>query len=1258
MKKHYLLAAAVLSAGWVSAQTDMTSMIANPSFETNGLKGWTNDGMAAQGNDAFALKKGSVYAEKWTGSGGVGNASLTQTLSALPAGTYTVTAAAQNVQQKALTDVQTGVYLVANDAKSSVNAAGEYSVSTTIADGSLSLGLVLKGATGNYVCVDDFRLTLENPAAETYAAIHEALRKLVDEANSVDQKNGTKEQQELDEARTAVENLMSQDTTEGVTDAVLRLKAAIYDYRLSVASPDADVDMTDNIANPNFEDGGSDGWTNEGMSAQGNTAFSKKSGSTYMEAWTGAGGSIGNRTLSQQVDLPNGKYVLTAAAQCIQQGSGDKASKGAYLFADEYEKEVGKSASYSLEFVVIENQVTLGFKTRNADGNWVAVDNFKLKYQGRSEEMLMEALRHRCESVEPLAAKHMNAATLSQLQKTLADAKALTDTNGIAEVAKALREWGEAAETSASAYASLADMLAKANSYGLEGQGTEEFSAAVAKAQQEYDEASLTEDGVAEAVDELDNAILRYRVANATGEVPEVTTVQYVARGATGALGRSIVKGKNIKEKGFCWSTDPEPTVLDNRTTFSYDINGPMYLMQPLEPATVYYVRAYAMTEDYAVGYGEVRKVITLPMGTSTYSYNNGGPADANVRINNALADCIRYYNNWSCTTNFNISCSYGSGTPTADCGYGGGMRVGPNASYQRTGTILHESNHGVGVGTSSRWWDTSLHDGNWKGWRANSLLQFIENNSSSKMAGDSMHMWPYGINGAHEDSGWPMLYIANVMITQALHEDGLVPPGHGGCKPAYVFEQDDNVKYYITNENANYGSATAYLTESANGTLSWSAPEEGVAGDDAYAWYTTFDPKRQLYTIRNAKSGRYFSYGSNIKTVNKAAPATSEYFHLMVGRDEKVLGSKSTGVKTHSYWIMAGNDVFTPLALTAQSNGKTSSTSFDISDAASAQRWFILTEDEMAQIASSTIDLNCEKLLSYVKEGKNMAKVEHSDLKENATADFESLLSLYETSAPSMTDADELANALENVKTGMDAFLNGTKLADEAHPYDLTFMVTDPAMSNPDVWGVAPTVSYNCSEFYQNTFSMTQKLLDMPSGKYSAHVQAFQRPGSYTDVYNKFSAGTLTTTAKMSIVGVVPVKSIMDDAVTTKVGTGAEQHVGQYYIPDNMQAADAYFRKGLYDNELRFDMEKRGDMTVRFFNNTVVDKDWTIFRNFRLYHLGGVESTDTAVDGVNAAGSDTEHSVYTIQGVKVDGTVDSLQPGMYIIDGKTVYKK
>ena len=55
----------------------------------------------------------------------------------------------------------------------------------------------------------------------------------------------------------------------------------------------------------------------------------------------------------------------------------------------------------------------------------------------------------------------------------------------------------------------------------------------------------------------------------------------------------------------------------------------------------------------------------------------------------------MNYWNNLTSIKDVRISAGFVDGVPTADCSYGGWIRVGSNASYQATGTILHEMLHG-----------------------------------------------------------------------------------------------------------------------------------------------------------------------------------------------------------------------------------------------------------------------------------------------------------------------------------------------------------------------------------------------------------------------------------------------------------------------------------------------------------------------------------------------------------------------------------
>ena len=76
---------------------------------------------------------------------------------------------------------------------------------------------------------------------------------------------------------------------------------------------------------------------------------------------------------------------------------------------------------------------------------------------------------------------------------------------------------------------------------------------------------------------------------------------------------------------------------------------------------------------------------------------------------------------------------------------------------------------------------------------------------------------------------------------------DGL-PPSGGSPSPYYIFESEDDVKYYITNEDEACGRGTAYLTENADGTLAYCAVStDELVGDDAFAWHLVFNLKHVI---------------------------------------------------------------------------------------------------------------------------------------------------------------------------------------------------------------------------------------------------------------------------------------------------------------------------------------------------------------------------------------------------------------------------
>ena len=146
---------------------DRTSLIQNPSFETNGTTGWTVNNMSTQNNSVFSQKRGVYYLESWVNMGQkLGSASVTQTLKDLPQGNYILKAHALHIQQSASGSTankgtaQTGVVLFAGTSETVVTAMKQYSVAFSVIGekSDVEIGLKAEEATGNYLCVDNFIL--------------------------------------------------------------------------------------------------------------------------------------------------------------------------------------------------------------------------------------------------------------------------------------------------------------------------------------------------------------------------------------------------------------------------------------------------------------------------------------------------------------------------------------------------------------------------------------------------------------------------------------------------------------------------------------------------------------------------------------------------------------------------------------------------------------------------------------------------------------------------------------------------------------------------------------------------------------------------------------------------------------------------------------------------------------------------------------------------------------------------------------------
>ncbi len=141
---------------------DVTNKLKNPGFE-EGFTGWISQGFQLQNNDSPSTqgweKEGTFYAEKWTASPStLSDATLTQTVGELAAGSYTLKVYALACNESGTPDELKGADFFAGDHNVTVKAGGEYSVTTVVTDGKLPIGFRLTSTNANWVACDHFRL--------------------------------------------------------------------------------------------------------------------------------------------------------------------------------------------------------------------------------------------------------------------------------------------------------------------------------------------------------------------------------------------------------------------------------------------------------------------------------------------------------------------------------------------------------------------------------------------------------------------------------------------------------------------------------------------------------------------------------------------------------------------------------------------------------------------------------------------------------------------------------------------------------------------------------------------------------------------------------------------------------------------------------------------------------------------------------------------------------------------------------------------
>ena len=301
------------------------------------------------------------------------------------------------------------------------------------------------------------------------------------------------------------------------------------------------TDVTSLLTNPDFEDG-STGWTTSGgVKIAATAANYGYNGTNFMEDWTGAPNKLGDHSWSQTIEVPNGVYAVKALAHAIMQSDGSVIPEGVSIYANGDVVAVTTTHTnppkeYAVATQVTNGKLTVGFSIVSGNVNWAAWDNVRVT-QYVAETMEEAQIMYAKDEMNALvaAAEELMA---GKIQTALAEAIA-TAAAGIESVATvdeaqalwdSLKAMVEEAQASSEAYIALQAKIEQAYEW-LEkdlSAGYDEFEAAIATAENNYEEAPLNVEETKAATVALDNAIFDFFMLNADGELEFPMTDLYV----------------------------------------------------------------------------------------------------------------------------------------------------------------------------------------------------------------------------------------------------------------------------------------------------------------------------------------------------------------------------------------------------------------------------------------------------------------------------------------------------------------------------------------------------------------------------------------------------------------------------------------------------------------------------------------------------------------------------------------------------------
>jgi hypothetical protein len=357
---------------------------------------------------------------------------------------------------------------------------------------------------------------------------------------------------ELNEAIATATAVYTQATAgnEDVAGAISALKKVLWEYRFENTTGEQPLDVTELIANPDFDNGNTGwSWTTGAQNAGTFVAETKTEFQNAADYPNGYGDFKGNvwenwnasaytgKMYQRLTGLSNGRYTLSATVfsntvKTDEAGEVVDPQDWLFLYANEGETSVTSPnlmLTYSVTGYVNDGTMEIGINIKEAVGNWFGIDNFKLLFTGYDQNVAIAYLQERL-AVASALENAMQASAWTELQAAITQGNAAVTTPSKAALSEAVLRLNSAitaAEASLAAYTSLADAIAAANAGKADYAdfpGYTAFVTAIASAQGQYDGKQLDAEGIEAAIAALQRADMLCRLTQ-QGENVDVTFV-------------------------------------------------------------------------------------------------------------------------------------------------------------------------------------------------------------------------------------------------------------------------------------------------------------------------------------------------------------------------------------------------------------------------------------------------------------------------------------------------------------------------------------------------------------------------------------------------------------------------------------------------------------------------------------------------------------------------------------------------------------